>query len=142
MQTNVYANDREICSKAADGKSMAAFPDVCWSPPAPPAGPVQIPYPNTSFATDLTNGTKTVFICNTEVAQKDKSYFSTSTGDEPATFAFPKGTSTGALKGKAYFSSWSMDVKVEGENVARHRDTITHNQASPGGHTPAQVNFA
>lgn len=141
MQTNVYANDREICSKAADGKSMAAFPDVCWSPPAPPAGPVQIPYPNTSFATDLTNGTKTVFICNTEVAQKDKSYFSTSTGDEPATFAFPKGTSTGALKGKAYFSSWSMDVKAEGLNVARHLDTMTHNHASPGGNTPAQVYF-
>ncbi len=141
MQTNVYANDREICSKAADGKSMAAFPDVCWSPPAPPAGPVQIPYPNTAFASDLTNGTKTVFICNTEVAQKDKSYFSTSTGNEPATMAFPKGTNTGALKGKAYFSSWSMDVKAEGLNVARHLDTMTHNHASPGGNTPAQVYF-
>lgn len=141
MQTHVYANDREICSKAADGKSMAAFPDVCWSPPGPPAGPVPLPYPNTTFAADLTNGTKTVFICNTEVAQKDKSYFATSTGDEPATTAFAKGINTGALKGKAYFTSWSMDVKAEGLNVARHIDMMTHNHASPGGNTPAQVYF-
>ncbi len=141
MQTHVYANDREICSKAADGKSMAAFPDVCWSPPPAPAGPVPIPYPNTTFARDLSNGTKTVFICGTQVAQKDKSFFSTSTGDEPATMGLPKGINTGALKGKAYFTSWSMDVKAEGLNVARHLDLMTHNHASPGGNTPAQVYF-
>jgi hypothetical protein len=141
MQTNVFANDREICSKAADGVCSAAFPDVCWSPPGPPAGPVPIPYPNTAFARDLTNGTKTVFICNTEVAQKDKSYLAASTGDEPATFAFQKGINTGALKGKAYFASWSMNVKAEGLNVARHQDRMTHNHASPGGNTPPQVYF-
>lgn len=141
MQTNVYANDCEICSKAADGKSMSAFPDTCWSPPAPPAGPVPIPYPNTAFARDLANGTRTVFICNTMVAQKDKSYLSTSTGDEPATMAFAKGIVTGALKGKAYFTSWSMNVKAEGLNVARHTDLMTHNHASPPGNTPPQVYF-
>ncbi|WP_224368424.1 PAAR-like domain-containing protein [Hyalangium versicolor] len=141
MQTHVYANGREICSKAADGKSTAAFPDVCWSPPAPPAGPIQLPYPNTAFASDLENGTSTVFICGAIVARKDESYLSTSTGDEPATDQFPMGISTGVLQGKAYFTSWSMNVMVEGVNVARHQDLMTHNHASPGGNTPAKVYF-
>ncbi|HEX5746721.1 MAG TPA: PAAR-like domain-containing protein [Archangium sp.] len=141
MQTHVYANGREICSQAADGKSAAAFPDVCWSPPGPPAGPVPVPYPNTTFAKDLTDGTRTILICGTMVAQKDKSYFSTSTGNEPATSSYAKGLNTGVIKGKAYFTSWSMDVLVEGLNVARHQDQMTHNHASPGGNTPAQVYF-
>lgn len=137
MQTHTYANGREICSKAADGRSAAAMPDVCWSPPPPPAGPVPIPYPNTAFARDLTHGTRTIVICGTEVAQKDKSFFSTSTGNEPATSSFAKGLNTGVITGKAYFTSWSMDVLVEGLNVARHQDTMTHNHASPGGNTPS-----
>jgi len=33
MATNVYANNREIACKAADGKAPAGFPDVCMSPP-------------------------------------------------------------------------------------------------------------
>jgi len=136
MPTHVYANGREICSKAADGKSAAAFPDVCWSPPGPPAGPVPLPYPNTAFAKDLANGTATVFICGTPVARKDESYLETSVGNEPATTQFPKGINTGALKGKAYFTSWSMNVMVEGLNVPRHQDLMTHNHASPGGQTP------
>lgn len=141
METHVYANGREVCSQAADGKSAAASPDVCWSPPGPPAGPVPIPYPNTTFAKDLADGTRTILVCGTMVAQKDKSHFSTSTGNEPATNSFAKGLNTGVLKGKAYFTSWSMNVMVEGLNVARHQDSMTHNHASPGGNTPPQVYF-
>ena len=33
-------------------------------------------------------------------------------------------------KGKAYFIAWSMDVKVESENVVRHLDMTTHNHGS------------
>jgi hypothetical protein len=96
-----------------------------------------VPYPNTTFARDLTNGTRTILICGTMVAQKDKSFFSTSTGNEPATQSFAKGINTGVIKGKAYFTSWSMNVMVEGLNVARHQDLMTHNHASPGGNSPA-----
>lgn len=129
MGTNVYANDNEICCKAADGKSAAATPDVCMSPPSPPAGPVPIPYPNTAFASDLANGSTTVFIKSSPIALKDVSYFSTSTGDEPATEAFQKGVATSVIKGKAYFTNWSSDVKVEGLNVCRHLDLMTHNHS-------------
>ena len=136
MQTHVYANGREIASKAADGKAVSAFPDPCWSPPPPSAGPVLIPYPNTVFARDITNGTQTVFICGTEVAMEDHSYFATSTGNEPATPAFQKGAKTGVIKGKAYFQSWSPDVVFEGRGVARHQDLTTHNHGSKPGNTP------
>jgi len=136
MQTHVYANGREVASKAADGKAVSAFPDPCWSPPAPSAGPVLIPYPNTVFARDITNGTQTVAICGSEVALEDHSYFATSTGNEPATQAFGKGRKTGVIKGKAYFQSWSFDVVFEGRGVARHQDLTSHNHGSKPGNTP------
>jgi hypothetical protein len=139
MQTNVYANDLEIASKAADGKATAAFPDICWSPPSPPAGPVQLPYPNTTYARDITNGTSTVYICGQEVAIEDQSFFATSTGNEPATEAFPKGILTHVITGKAYFQSWSFDVVFEGFGVPRHTDLTTHNHGSKPGQTPPNV---
>jgi Domain of unknown function (DUF4150) len=126
METHVYANNKEICSKAADGKATAG-PDPCWSPPAPSAGPVVIPYSNTAFARELGNGSQTVFICGTPLALKNQSYLANSVGNEAATQAFAKGVSTGVIKGKAYFVDWSPDVKVEGMNVCRHTDPTWHN---------------
>ncbi|QBE66539.1 PAAR-like domain-containing protein [Pseudoduganella lutea] len=138
MQTHVYANDQEIACKAAgsDGVSPQAFPDPCWSPPGPPAGPIVIPYPNTCFADSITNGTSTVFVCGKEVAIEDQSYFSTSTGNEPATRAFRKGVATGVITGKAYFTQWSFDVVFEGFGVPRNDDLVSHNHGSQPGNTP------
>lgn len=133
MSTNVYANARSIACKAGPGLSPAAFPDVCWTPPQP--APIPIPYPNTSFSVDLANGTRTVFIHGTEIARKDASFFATSTGDEGATPACGQGIITGVIKGKAYFSSWSMNVKAEGLNVCRHLDLMGHNHASQPSNT-------
>ncbi len=127
MDTHVFANGNEICSKATDGKSCLPPMDVCMSPPGPPAGPVPIPYPNTTFSKHLAEGSATVFVCGTPVALKDKACFATSAGNEPATEMFKKGISTGVIKGKAYFTSWSSDVKIEGLNVCRHFDIMTHN---------------
>jgi hypothetical protein len=138
MHTHVYANDQEIASKAVggDGASNSAFPDPCWSPPAPSAGPVVISYPNSCKATHITNGTATVFICGKEVARADQSYFSTSTGNEGATQAFAKGFATGVITGKAYFAQWSSDVVFEGFGVPRHQDMVSHNHGSMPSNTP------
>ena len=136
MANDVFANGREISCKAADGKSICAFPDVCLSPPSPPAGPLPIPYPNTAFAKDTTSGSKTVKISNNEVMLKNKSYFKKSTGDEAATKSLGMGIVTHQIRGKVYFESWSMDVKVEGQNVVRHLDLTTHNHMSPTPNTP------
>jgi len=137
MQTHVYANGLEIACKSAgeDGVSPQAFPDPCWSPPAPAAGPVVIPYPNTAFAKDITNGTATVFIHGKEVAIEDHSYFATSVGNEPATQAFNKGVATGVITGKAYFTQWSSNVFFEGFGVPRHTDLVGHNQGSSPSNT-------
>lgn len=139
MATDVYANSNEIASKSASGSSRMAFPDVCHTPPAtasptpikpfPPGVP--IPYPNTCFAPDITNGSRTVFILGKEIALEDLSYFSTSTGDEAATMALAKGIRSGAIKGRAHFRNWSPNVKVEGRGVARHLDWVSHNHANP-----------
>ena len=137
MGNEVFANGREVSCKAADGKSICAFPDVCFTPPQTPATPpgVPIPYPNTGFAKDTTKGSKSVKITNKEVMLKNKSYFKTSTGDE-AGCAPKKGIITSKIKGKIYFTSWSMDVKFEGKNVVRHLDLTTHNHGSIPGNSP------
>jgi hypothetical protein len=128
METHVYANDNEICSKNADGTAVIG-PDPCWSPPGPTAGPIVIPYTNTASASGLAAGSSTVFICGQPLALRDKSYLDNSTGNEPATRSFPMGVSTHTITGKAYFVKWSEDVKVEGLNVCRHLDPMTHNHS-------------
>ena len=135
MSDQVFANGREVSCKAGDGKSICAFPDVCFSPPTPPPSGVPIPYPNTGSDSDVTEGSKTVKISRQEVLLRNKSYYKRSTGNEAATPALKKGVLTGKIQGKVYFTSWSMDVKIEGENVVRHLDMTTHNHGSQAGNT-------
>lgn len=142
MANQVFANTMEVSCKAASGKSVCAFPDVCFTPPQTPATPpgVPIPYPNTGMASDCTSGSKSVKISKQEVMLKNKSYFKRSTGDE-AGCAPKKGVVTSKNMGKVYFIAWSMDVKVEGENVVRTLDMTTHNHASQGPNTPPMAYF-
>ncbi len=137
MSNQVYANNMEVSCKQGAGKSIAAFPDVCFTPPQTPATPpgVPIPYPNTGMDSDATDGSSTVKISSQEVMLKNKSYFKKSTGDE-AGAAPKKGVVTSTNRGKVYFNAWSMDVKAEGENVVRHLDLTTHNHNPPPGQTP------
>lgn len=138
MSGEVYANTRMVSCKAAMGKSICAFPDVCFTPPENPTTPpgVPVPYPNTGMATDTTSGSTTVKISGKEVMLKNKSYFKRSMGDE-AGCAAKKGVVTTKNMGKVYFTMWSMDVKIEGENVVRAMDLTTHNHMSKmPGNTP------
>ncbi|KAB2874458.1 MAG: DUF4150 domain-containing protein [Burkholderiaceae bacterium] len=136
MSNEVYANSMEVSCKQAAGKSICAFPDVCMTPPQTPATPpgVPIPYPNTGMASDTSDGSSTVKISNQEVMLKNKSSFKKSTGDE-AGAAPMKGVVTHKNMGKVYFTAWSMDVKIEGENVVRTLDMTTHNHGSVPGNT-------
>lgn len=130
----VFANDNEICAKSANGTSDLA-PDVCFSPGSPMPG-VPVPYMNSCKAGDLTNGSKTVFIRGMEICLEDKSFFSTSYGDEPATKGMKKGTVSSAVQGKCRFIGWSANVFVEGLGVTRHLDMVTHNHNSPANTPP------
>lgn len=143
MGCEVYANGDEIACKAGAGKVISAFPDVCLSPPSPPAGPVPVPYPNTSFSADTQNGSKSVVIIGQEVMLKDQSFYKTSPlGDEAATNGLGASVVTHVITGKTYFNAWSMDVLFEGQNVDRHTDLTTSNHASPAGSTPPFPNVA
>ncbi len=136
MGCEVYANGMTIACKVADGKTIAAMPDVCLSPPTPPAGPVPIPYPNTAMASDTTKGSKTVQIGGQEVMLKNKSTFKKSTGDEAATKSLGMGVVSHQIQGEVSFCAWSMDVKFEGENVPRHLDLTLHNEMCEPANAP------
>lgn len=135
MSSDVYANGSAIACKKGDGKVVAAFPDVCMSPPAPPAGPIPVPYPNSSFSKDMKNGSKSVKIHGGEVMLRDQSFYKSSPlGNEAATRNFGASVVTHVITGKTYFGAWSMDVRFEGKNVPRHLDLTTSNHGSyPGG---------
>jgi hypothetical protein len=127
MSKNVFANGRGISAQKDDNKSLCAMPDVCLSPPSPPAGPVPIPYPNTSKATDTNDGTKTVKIGGGEVGMKNSSTYKKSNGDEAATKSLGMGVVTHTIQGALKHAAWSFDVKIEGANAIRHMDLTTHN---------------
>lgn len=131
MGGKVFANNLEISSKAGDGKVVAEFPDVCLSPPSPPAGPIPVPYPNTSFHRDLKKGSKTVKIGGQPITLKGQSYYKSSPlGNEAATRSFGAGVVTHQITGKTYFQAGSMDVKAESKCVCRHMDLTTSNHGS------------
>ncbi|WP_158501884.1 PAAR-like domain-containing protein [Vitiosangium sp. GDMCC 1.1324] len=143
MSGKVYANGNEVVRKGGDGKVTAAFPDVCMSPPPPPAGPVPVPYADSSSANDLKAGSRTVQIAGKEVALQDESHYQTSPlGNEAATRNFGASVVTHTITGKTYFASWSMDVKVEGKGVVRHMDLTTSNHGSYPGATPPLPNLS
>lgn len=140
---NVFANGLEISGKAVNAKTIAAMPDVCFTPPENPATPpgIPIPYPSFGMAGDSENGTGTVFIGGKTVNIKNKSDLSKTSGTE-AGCAAKKGVITSKNTGKAYFNSWSGDVKFDGEPVIRNTDLSTQNHASPVGNTPPWIHIA
>lgn len=131
MIHKVYANGNEVSAKAGMNKALSNFPDVCLSPPSPPAGPIPIPYPDFSFSKDLKKGSKKVKVKGKPAALKDQSHYKSSPlGDEAATRSFGANILTHQITGKTYFQMWSMDVKYEGKNVCRHCDITSSNHAS------------
>lgn len=137
MSHNVFANLWQVAAKSGMNKSIARFPDVCLSPPSPPAGPLPIPYPDTSFSTDLKEGSSTVKVGGEPAALAQQSYYLPSVlGNEAATNSFGASVITHKITGKTVFQAWSMDVKYEGKNVCRHIDITTSNHNCPPPATP------
>ncbi len=132
----VFANGLEVSCKAQNNKVIAAFPDVCFTPPENPATPpgVLVPYPSFGMDSDTAKGTGTVKIGGKTISQKNKSYCTKTTGTE-AGCAAKKGAITSKNTGKKYANAWSGNVKAEGEPISRFSDICTNNHASPGGNT-------
>ncbi|QSN64240.1 PAAR-like domain-containing protein [Caballeronia sp. M1242] len=127
MSKNVFANGREVSAGKDANESLSAMPDVCLSPPSPPAGPIPIPYPNFSEASDTSEGTRSVQIGGGQVGIKDSSNYKKSKGNEAATKSLGMGVMSHQITNTAYFAAWSFNVKFEGENAVRHLDLTTAN---------------
>lgn len=132
MGLTVLVNKLTVVHKGSNGIATAAAPDVCLTP-GPPTGPVPMPYPNIAMSSSLASGTTTVTADGQPIAIKD-SMFATSTGDEPGVGG---GIVSGVNKGAAKFVNYSMDVKIEGANVARLGDPMTMNGNGPNSMTAA-----
>ena len=137
MTKNVFAGKWEIAAENGMNKSIARFPDVCMSPPSPPAGPIPIPYPDTSFSNNLKSASTTVKIGGKGAALAQKSYYKEPVlGDEAATRTFGANVISHQITGKTYFQAWCMDVKFEDKNVCRHLDITSSNHGSQPVITP------
>jgi uncharacterized Zn-binding protein involved in type VI secretion len=97
-------------------------PDVCKTPS--PGGPVPAPYPNIAQSSMLSNGTTTVKADGQSIAIKG-SEFSRSNGDEPGVAG---GVKSSVNMGAAKWITYSSDVKMDGKNVCRLTDKMTHNK--------------
>ena len=127
MSKNVFANGREISAAKDDTHILGAMPDVCLSPPSPPAGPIPIPYPNFAQASDTADGAKTVEIGGDQVGIKSESNFSKCSGDEAATQSLGMNVVDHCIQGKTKAQAWSFDVKIEGKNALRLLDLTMNN---------------
>jgi hypothetical protein len=127
MSANVFANGREISAEKDDTHVSGAMPDVCLSPPGPPAGPIPIPYPNFAQASDTSQGSRSVKIKGGQVGLKSTSNYAKCSGDEAATRSFGMSVTDHCLEGKTISQAWSFDVKIEGKNAARLLDLSTSN---------------
>jgi hypothetical protein len=123
MSATVFCNTRTVVHKSSNDTSFA-FPDPCKTPT--PAGPIPIPYPNIAKSSDTAKGSKKVKCDGNPIMLKDSNY-SMSTGDEAGSVG---NVVTSKIKGKAYFLLYSFDTKVEGKNVCRFLDPMTHNHSS------------
>jgi hypothetical protein len=121
MPATVCANGMTVVHKTSGGHVVFS-PDVCLTP-APPGGPVPIPYPNIAMSQDTDKGSRTVTMDGNSVMLQG-SVFSKSTGDEPGSVG---GVASGVTKGKAEFINYSFDVKAEGKGVARLGDQMIGN---------------
>lgn len=122
MGQKTFANSRGIAHKGSNGMSIA-FPDVCKTP-APPAGPIPIPYPNIGMASDTAKGPKKVKTDGKMPATKGANY-SKSSGDEAGSAG---GVASSVNRNKCEFMLHSFDVKFEGKNVCRMGDPLFHNK--------------
>ncbi|MDH5415216.1 MAG: DUF4150 domain-containing protein [Flavobacteriaceae bacterium] len=122
MAQTVFANCRGVDHKGSGGMSPV-FPDVCKTP-APPAGPIPIPYPNIGKSSDTSKGPKKVKVDGKMPMTKGAKY-SMSTGDEVGSIG---GIVSGKIKGECEYMMYSFDVKFEGKNVCRLGDPLFHNK--------------
>jgi uncharacterized Zn-binding protein involved in type VI secretion len=126
VPSRVFANGMGL-SHARSGGMSAVFPDVCKTPS--PGGPVPVPYVNVGRSADVAKGSKRVKIQGVSTMLKG-SVYRKSTGDEAGTAG---GVASSTTQGECELAMYSFDVKIEGRNVGRAGDLMTHNRKNAVG---------
>jgi len=103
------------------------FPEVCRTPS--PGGPVPVPYPNVGRSADVCDGSRRVTVQGGST-MLEGSVYRKSTGDEAGSAG---GVVSGSTRGECEFSLYSFNVKIEGRNVCRAGDLMTHNDKNAVG---------
>jgi hypothetical protein len=109
------------------GGMCIAFPDVCKTPT--PGGTVPIPYPNLGDLGQAVKVSTKVKIKGKPVILEDSEIPATS-GDEAGSAG---GVTSGCIKGKVAFTTFSSKVKVEGKGVVRMGDSTQQNKGNAVG---------
>ncbi len=122
MGVTVAVNKFSLSHKGANGIAAATVPDVCKTPS--PGGPIPIPYPNIAMSDSLDKGTKTVKADGGNMCAIKGSEYSRSNGDEAGTAG---GVKSSTFMKAAKWITYSMDVKLEGQNACRLSDKMTSN---------------
>lgn len=119
--------DLAIATNGTSHVPMTMGPtDVCKLPNNVPA-----PFPNfIAVKGNLQNGTTNTFIANQPVWIQRSTIGPTS---DPGHAGVNKGVASGTYRGVAKATSWSKDVKKEGEFVVRTNDSTTQNNANTSG---------
>ena len=104
-----------------------AFPDVCNTPVG--AIMVTVPYPNIGQLSDAINVSTTVKVKGNFVVLQESEIPLTS-GDEAGSGG---GVTSGTIKGKVKFTSYSSKVKINRKFPVRMTDTTTQNKGNANG---------
>jgi hypothetical protein len=132
MADKVFINGMAAVHAGSSAQGIA-MPDVCLCPPAPPAGPIPTPLPNTFKAADLTCGASTVTIEGNPVGNMN-SYIKQSIGNAVSR-PTGGGVITHAVEGAAYPLMGSFDVFIESSPALKVFDLWTANHM-PGAKMP------
>ncbi len=118
---------RNFSHKGSGDKSICTAPDVCKTPIGNSTPP--IPYFVMSQVSDLASGSTSVKVEGKPTALKGSNH-SKCTGDQPGT---AKGIASSSQMKKTEFTTYSFDVKADGENVVRSFDMTTMNNKNTVG---------
>ena len=122
MGQTTFVDSIGIAHKGSGGMSTV-LPDVCKTP-APPAGPIPIPYPNIGQSSDTSGGPSSVTTDGQMPMVKGAKY-SKSSGDEAGSVG---GVMSSVNMSECEFMMYSFDVKFDGNNVCRMGDPLFHNK--------------
>lgn len=105
----------------------SVFPDVGKTPS--PNGAMPVPYGSVGRSKDVEEGSKRVKIQGASTMLKGAVY-RRSTGDEAGSAG---GVVSGVTRGECELAMYSFDVRIEGRNVGRMGDLMTHNRKNAVG---------